>query len=173
MLDKYRTREYGKAVFASDFQKLVKLLSNVSPECQVSGESDSTKAALLLIYDVLISKEISRKKKEYAQTHSHRDGIDCLNYFMDLINHCTGYTEKYYDEHHKRITMNELVDKYRQEREAHESTNYQESNLLGDKHAHCLLVMEGIQKFFTLPAAGKLPMDWLDTLILRLNPHVA
>ena len=66
MLDKYRTREYGKAMFAADFAKLVKLIASASPECQVDGQPDSTKAALLLIYDVLISKEKARRKRDYA-----------------------------------------------------------------------------------------------------------
>lgn len=67
------------------------------------------------------------------------------------------------------MKMNDLIEKYKAERLAHESTNFQNSELLGDHYPHCLLVIEGVQRFFTMPAAGNLPMDWLDTLILRLN----
>jgi hypothetical protein len=141
----------------------------LSPEAQVAGKNCHVRAAILLIYDVLISKEVARKKPAYLQSHTHRDGLDCLNYFLDLINHCAGYTEKYYDEHHKRITHEQLVAKYRKEREAHEETHFKDSDMLGDKYPHCLLVMEGVQKFFDMPSAGSLPLDYLDTLILRLN----
>jgi hypothetical protein len=70
-----------------------------------------------LIYDVCIQKEMNRRKKGYLHSHMHRDGIDCMNYFFDLINHCAGYTDKYYNEHHKRISMNDLALKYKKERE--------------------------------------------------------
>lgn len=144
MLDRYKSREYGKAVFASDFHKLVKLIAQSSPETVVDGEPCVVKAALLLIYDVLIAKENARRKREYQTSHGQRDGIDCLNYFLDLINHCAGYSDKYYGEHNKRISNAELIEKYRNEREKHEATNFKESELLADKYPHCLLVLEGV-----------------------------
>jgi len=53
---------------------------------------------LLLIYDVLIAKEQDRKKGQLVHSNNHRDGLDCLNFFMDLINDRAGYTQKYYGE---------------------------------------------------------------------------
>lgn len=65
MLEAYKTREYGKIVFTNQFQKLAKIIATASPECNSNDEPDIVKAALLLIYDVLISKEVSRKKNAY------------------------------------------------------------------------------------------------------------
>ena len=87
-------------------------------------------------------------------SHSHRDGVDCLNYFLDLINHCAGYTDKYYNEHHKRIKNHELIEKYKKEKELHEDNNFKDSKLLGDNYPHCLLVIEGIQNLLKMPCAG-------------------
>jgi len=38
-----------------------------------------------------------------------------MNFFLDLINHAAGYTNKYYDEMRDRVTNEELIQKYRQE----------------------------------------------------------
>ena len=145
------------------------MIATASPECTINGESEIVKGALLLIYDVLISKEVARKKNEYVQSHTHRDGIDCLNYFLDLINQCAGYTDKYYNEHHKRVKNHELVEIYKKEREIHERNQFKESALLGDIYPHCLMVIEGIQTLIKMKSAGSLPLDYFDTLILRLN----
>jgi hypothetical protein len=56
-----------------------------------------------MVYDVLIAKEDARKPSAYVHSSEHRDGLDCLNYFFDLINDGAGYTHKYYDEHFERI----------------------------------------------------------------------
>ena len=47
-----------------------------------------------------------------------RDGIDCMNYFFDLINDCAGYTEKYYEEIGAgKLSYKQMVKKYRKERD--------------------------------------------------------
>jgi hypothetical protein len=102
-------------------------------------------------------------------SHTHRDGVDCLNYFLDLINHCAGFSDKYYNESHKRIKNHELIEKYKKEKELHEATNFKDSELLGEKYPHCLMVIEGIQNLVRMPNAGNLPLDYFDTMILRLN----
>lgn len=102
-------------------------------------------------------------------SHTHRDGVDCLNYFLDLINHCAGFSDKYYNESHKRIKNHELIEKYKKERELHEASKFVESELLGEKYPHCLMVIEGIQHLVRMPNAGTLPLDYFDTMILRLN----
>lgn len=92
-LDRYRNREY----------KETPLLDNFSDICKIIGKSsyngDTFQAMLLLVYDVLIRKEQERKPVHLYQTSANRDGLDVLNFFFDLINHISGYTQKYYDEH--------------------------------------------------------------------------
>jgi hypothetical protein len=46
----------------------------------------------------LIRKEQDRKESVYYHTSSHRNGLDVMNFFFDLINHLGGYTEKFYEE---------------------------------------------------------------------------
>lgn len=52
-----------------------------------------------MIYDVLLRKEFDKKPGHYHFISGMRDGIECLNFFLDLINHIAGYSEKYYNEH--------------------------------------------------------------------------
>ena len=63
-----------------------------------------------------------------------------------------------------------MVSKYRDEKE---STSIEQSELLGDNHPHCLMVIEGVHRLFRMYRAGSagphLSVDYLDTLILRLN----
>lgn len=66
-----------------------------------------------------------------------------MNFFFDLINHIAGYTDKYYDEHRDKIDHEGLVTKYRAEKDAFDG-KIQESPLLGDRHPHCLLVLESV-----------------------------
>jgi len=63
-----------------------------------------------------------------------------------LINECAGYTSKYYEEiGAQKMTYSEMVQKYRPERE-----HAAESDLLGDKHPHCLLVCEGAELLYRM-----------------------
>lgn len=43
-------------------------------------------------------KEQERKIPELYHTSQNRDGLEVMNWLLDLINHIAGYTEKYYDE---------------------------------------------------------------------------
>jgi hypothetical protein len=67
---------------------------------------------------------------------------------MDLINQIAGYSEKYYRE--TLLSHEDLVIKYRKEKERCQEKGIPltESDLLGGKHPHCLLVIEGVQEFF-------------------------
>lgn len=90
-LDRYRNREY----------KETPLLDNFAQICEIVGRSyggDTFKGSLLLIYDVLMRKEQERKIPELYHTSQNRDGLEVMNWLLDLINHIAGYTEKYYDE---------------------------------------------------------------------------
>ena len=60
-----------------------------------------------------------------------------------------------------------MVSKYRTERDQ----GIEDSNLLGDKHPHCLMVIEGVHKLFRMyreQSKNQLSVDYLDSLILRL-----
>lgn len=76
---------------------------------------------MLLIYDVLMRKEQERKAPELSYTSANRDGLDVMNFLFDLINHISGYTEKYFDESFHKITHEELIQKYRAEKEKYDN----------------------------------------------------
>ena len=81
-------------------------------------------------------------------SQGQRDGQDCLNFFLDLINECAGYTDKYYNEMGAgKLTFNQMVAKYRKERDAGDIAD---SDLLGDKYPHCLMVIEGVEKLYRM-----------------------
>ncbi len=54
-------------------------------------------------------KENERRPPELTHTSGNRDGLDVLNFFFDLVNHISGYTEKYYDEISDKIDHEGLV----------------------------------------------------------------
>ena len=78
-----------------------------------------------------------------------------------------------------QIEYEELIVKYRAEKEQHKETNYENSEMLGDKYPHCLLVIEGVEKLYRMGARYKVhnpdgnsdtvASDYLDSLILRLD----
>jgi hypothetical protein len=53
-----------------------------------------------MIYDVCIRKEMEKLEGNASvmNSNNHRNGLECMNYFFDVINEIAGYTEKYYDE---------------------------------------------------------------------------
>jgi hypothetical protein len=101
-LDRYRMREYKETPLLDKFSEICKIVGN-------SYENDNFRAALLIIYDVLMRKEQERKAPEFSYTSGNRDGLDVMNFLMDLINHISGYTEKYYEEHIDKIDHEQLV----------------------------------------------------------------
>jgi hypothetical protein len=90
-LDRYRNKEYKETPLLDKFEEIVGLVAN-------SYQGDRFHALLLIVYDVLMRKEQERKPPELTHTSANRDGLDVLNFFMDLINHIAGYTDKYYEE---------------------------------------------------------------------------
>jgi hypothetical protein len=160
-LDKYRNREYKETPLLDSFGELSEIVGR-------SYGGDAFKASLLLIYDVLMRKEQERKAPELTHSSGNRDGLDVLNFLFDLVNHISGYTEKYYDD--MTVKHADLVARYRAEKDTYEG-RINESPLLGDHHPHCLLVIEGCQRFFEMSPHGdkNLARNYLDTMILRLN----
>ena len=69
-----------------------------------------------------------------------------MNFLFDVINDIAGYTEKFYDEIQEKMSHDDLVQKYREERERCSSAgiSYDKSDLLGNKHPHCVLAIEGL-----------------------------
>ena len=78
-----------------------------------------------------------------------------------------------------QVEYEDLIVKYRAEKEQHKETNFANSEILGDKYPHCLLVIEGVEKLYRMGARYKehnsdgnsdtLASDYLDSLILRLD----
>lgn len=91
-----------------------------------------------------------------------------MNFLFDLINESAGYTSKYYDEIGAgKMRHSQMDTKYRAER-----SNVAQSELLGEHHPHCLLVIEGVDRLYRLFRDGSrrhLSVDYLDSMILRLN----
>lgn len=65
-------------------------------------------------------KEQERKPPELTHTSANRDGLDVLNFLMDLINFIAGYQEKYYEEIQDKCNHEDLVQKYRAESKKYE-----------------------------------------------------
>ena len=104
-------------MFIQQFSKVAQLVGALSPECEdMSGEAKSFKAGMLLLYDVIIQKELARRKKEYLQSSGSRDGQDCMNFLFDLVNDCAGYTKKYYKELPSIVNEEQLIERYRTEK---------------------------------------------------------
>lgn len=91
-----------------------------------------------------------------------------MNFLFDLINECAGYTSKYYDEIGAgKLSYSQMVTKYRKEKD-----DVTKSELLSDSHPHCLMVVEGVESLYKMyrdRASKQLSVDYLDTVILRLN----
>ena len=154
-------------------------------------------ATLRMIYDVCIRKEMesldSQNINQYLQnTSNHRSGLQVMNFLFDLINDIAGYTDKYYEESADKITHDGLVNKYRQERKNFTDIGLDQSELLGNHHPHCVLVIEGLQELvkmkgcnisteipgkakseFDLPVTvtKSLAQDYLDSIMIRLTPN--
>ena len=81
-----------------------------------------------------------------------------------------------------KVSYEQLIQKYRSEKARYQESGYKESELLGDKYPHCLLVIEGVEKLYRMGARYKhhdpewnsdtLASDYLDTMILRLDVSV-
>jgi hypothetical protein len=78
-LDRYRNREYKETPLLDKFDDIVGSIAR-------SYNGDKFKATLLVIYDVLMRKEQERKPPELTHTSANRDGLDVLQFTMDLIN---------------------------------------------------------------------------------------
>lgn len=145
LLDAYRNREYKETPLLDNFTKIITTIANSS------YEGDTFKAALLVIYDVILRKELERRPPHLYSTSQHRDGIDVLNFLCDLVNHISGYTHKYYDELLQKVDNEGLVQKYRKELKQYDG-KINESPLLGDKHPHSILVIESVQELQRMTA---------------------
>eukprot|EP00347_Sterkiella_histriomuscorum_P014896 403359104 len=161
ILDKYRNRDYKETPLLNNFHDIAEVVAK-------TYEGDVFKAKLLMIYDVILRKEQERKQPHYIHTSQHRNGLDVMNFLFDLVNQIAGYSQKYYDEIQEKISHEELVQKYRNDKNKHQA-NINQSDLLGDKHTHCLLVMEGLQELYKMRGCENLAIDYFDSLILRLH----
>jgi hypothetical protein len=75
-----------------------------------------------------------------------------MHFFFDLINHVSGYTEKYYDEIADKMNHEDLVKKYRTEKIKYqdEHEGFKKSELLGNHYPHSLMIIEGIQELYKM-----------------------
>ena len=106
ILDLYRNKQYKETPLLDNFDKILQIIS-------LSYENDKFKSMLYLVYDVILRKEQEKKESVYYHTSSHRKGQEVLNFLFDLINHISGYTEKYYDEVATKMNHEQLIIKYR------------------------------------------------------------
>ncbi|CDW78409.1 UNKNOWN [Stylonychia lemnae] len=160
-LDKYRIKDYRETPIIDNLDKICEIISR-------SYQNDQFKARLLLVYDVVLRKEQEKKPAQFYHSSQFRSGIEVMNFLFDLINHIAGYTHKYYGEHIDVINQLQLVQKYRQEKETFKD-NINQSDLLGDKYLHCLIVMESVQELYNMKSCGNLAIDYFDSLLLRLH----
>ena len=139
-------------------------LASIIAEANYSG--DAFKAKLLIFYDVFIRREYQALEGStthdivLSKTGNFRSGLEVMSFFFDLINHISGYTEKYYSEMKSVIDHEGLIRKYRAEREKvkdKSSGELEESDLLGDKYQHSVLAIEGIQELIRMPTSKVCP----------------
>lgn len=101
-LGAYKGKEYKKTVIIPNLRKVAKLIAKLdnTADCNPSWNQEDKElcAALKLVHDAIIAKEMSRRPSQLALCQGQRDGLDCMNFFFDLINDCAGYTSKYYEE---------------------------------------------------------------------------
>jgi hypothetical protein len=112
-LDRYRNREYKETPLLDKFEDILGVIAK-------NYQGDRFRACLLVIYDVLMRKEQERKPPELTHTSANRDGLDVLNFLMDLVNYIAGYSEKYYEELQDKYDHEALIQKYRAENQKYE-----------------------------------------------------
>ncbi len=63
MLSSYKGKDYKKTIFINDLANVAKLLADLTPEKENSSKNSDRQfaAALRLIHDVVIAKEIKRR----------------------------------------------------------------------------------------------------------------
>ena len=115
-MDQYKVREYKETILLDNFEKISKIIADAN------YDGDVFKAQLLLIYDVCIRKELDQLQnntninQHFNNSTNFRSGLQCMNFFFDVINHISGYSEKFFDEVSDKINHEDLVAKYRAER---------------------------------------------------------
>ena len=82
---------------ANELAHVLSKLMNLKGEGGIS-ERDQFEAILRVLHDAMIQKEMKHRKVTLSLSSGMRDGQECMNFFLDLINDCAGYTEKYYEE---------------------------------------------------------------------------
>jgi hypothetical protein len=112
-LDRYRNREYKETPLLDKFEDILGVIAK-------GYQGDRFRACLLVIYDVLMRKEQERKPPELTHTSANRDGLDVLNFLMDLVNYIAGYSEKYYEELQDKYDHEALIQKYRAENQKYD-----------------------------------------------------
>jgi len=115
-----------------------------------------------MIYDVCIRKELLQIKETSSTnparsfTSNQRNGLEVMNFLFDFINDIAGYTEKYYDETLDSHCHDDLILKYRAEKDKYEKAGKRidDSPLFGDHYPHCLLVIEGVHELLDMEACN-------------------
>jgi hypothetical protein len=80
-----------------------------------------------------------------------------MNFLFDLVNHISGYSEKFYEETVENMDHEDLISKYRAERKRCEDKTISidnESTLLGNLFPHSLMVLEGVDQFLKMNACN-------------------
>jgi hypothetical protein len=136
-LDLYKVKEYKETPLIDNFETIAQIIADAN------YEGDSFKASLLMVYDVCVRKEMEKMEATPLEnSNNHRSGLECMNFFFDLINEIAGYTEKYYEETRDVISHEGLIMKYRAEKAKFDQK--QAGTLLADDSPHCLMVIESI-----------------------------
>lgn len=156
LLDQYRHKEYKETPLLDNIDAITKIVAK-------NYEGDQFKAALLLIYDVCIRREINQvERSQYfavglSSGSNFRSGLDCMHFLFDLVNQVAGYADKYYREMKVHIDHEGLVQKYREEKKKYEvgtGMKLQDSELLGDRYPHALMVIESFHELMNM-SGGK------------------
>lgn len=148
-LTKYEQREYKQTPLLDNLEEILEVLKK-------NYEEDEQLALMRLIQAVMVEKENDRKPSEFYYW-SHRDGKETLNFFFDIINDFTGYTELYYDE--LKMTDEEWKEMVKPMR------GNRDHPYLQDSYPHALMAIEKAERL--LEMNDQRAEDWLHALMIR------
>jgi hypothetical protein len=138
LIEKYERKPFKQYHLIENFDRIVTMIKSTM-------NVDELEAALLLIQDCLIQREDFRKDKDIFDNELYRDGLDTMHYVFDVLNHIAGY----HDIQIKEESEQNVDDKK-------------------PIYPHIVLALESVQQFFEMKDCEKRPIQYLQTMMLRL-----
>ena len=137
LLESFERKAYNEHILVESIDRIIEIISQ-------SMGIDKLEAGLRLIQDCLIQKEDLKKNQSVFSSELHRDGLEVMEYFFDVLNYMAGYHETQLE---KESTQN--VD-------------------IMTIYPHIVLALESVQLLFEMKDAESRPIDYVHRIMLRL-----